>query len=230
VFLPRGHGDRPFDLEPGLGEAITRIYDDAKVSIWAELPPGFVAGVPGAVPVATRSENREDYILHPESGERLSDAGLATIRRLRREHNGRFDVQIVISDGLNALAITEEGHLTPFLDRLRAQLERDGFRAAPEHIVVTSGRVRAGYRIGETLFGGLDGPRAVLHLIGERPGTGHRTFSVYLTSADGAVWGREDAVDHNITKVVSGIATTALAPAQGVDETMSLLKGLRGIL
>ncbi|MEW4570929.1 ethanolamine ammonia-lyase subunit EutB [Tautonia sp. JC769] len=230
VFLPRGHGDRPFDLEPGLGEAIARIYDDAKESIWAELPPAFVAGVPSAVPVATRSAHREDYILHPESGERLSDAGLETIRRLRQEHDGRFDVQIVISDGLNALAITEEGHLAPFLDRLRAQLTRDGFRAAPEHIVVTSGRVRAGYRIGETLFGGLDGPRAVLHLIGERPGTGHRTFSVYLTSADGAVWGREDAVDHNITKVVSGIATTALAPARGVDETMSLLKGLRGIL
>jgi ethanolamine ammonia-lyase large subunit len=226
VFLPRGHGQRPFDLEPGLGEAITRIYDDAKESIWAELPSAFVAAVPGVMPVATRSEDRENYILHPESGERLSAAGLGSIRRLRREQAGQFDVQIVISDGLNALAITEPDHLAPFLDRLRAQLHRDGYRAAPQHIVVTSGRVRAGYRIGETLFGGLSGRRAVLHLIGERPGTGHRTFSVYITSADGAVWGQEDAVDHNITKVVSGIATTALAPARGVDETVSLLKGL----
>jgi ethanolamine ammonia-lyase large subunit len=226
VFLPRGHGQRPFDLEPGLGDAITRIYDDAKSSIWAELPSAFVAAVPGAVPVATRSADREDYILHPASGERLSAAGLESMRRLRREQAGRFDVQIVISDGLNAMAITEPGHLTPFLDRLRADLERDGYRVAPQHIVVTAGRVRAGYRIGETLFGKLSGPRAVLHLIGERPGTGHRTFSVYITSADGAVWRREDAVDHNITKVVSGIATTALAPARAVDETLSLLRGL----
>ncbi|RUL81990.1 ethanolamine ammonia-lyase subunit EutB [Tautonia sociabilis] len=224
VFLPRGHGKRPWDLEPGLEEAIDRIYADAKQSIWAELSPAFIARVPHRLPLSTRSADREDYILHPESGERLSPQAEDALRLLRARHAGRYDAQIVISDGLNALAIGDEDQLFPFLDRLRAQLSRLGYSPSPEHLVVTSGRVRAGYRIGEALFGGLPGRRALLHVIGERPGTGHRTFSVYLTAPTGELWGRPGAVDHNITKVVSGIATTALPPVRGADDTIALLE------
>ena len=63
-------------------------------------------------------------------------------------------------------------------------LSAAGFHPAPEHVVVTHGRVRAGYRIGETLFGGPDAPApaTVVHVIGERPGNGHHTFSVYVTT------------------------------------------------
>jgi ethanolamine ammonia-lyase large subunit len=226
VFLPRGHGKRSWDLEPGLDSAVRRIYADAKRSLWAELPPPFVAAVPGAVHVTTRSADRTDYILHPVSGERLSGRSLAAVRALRARHAGVYDVQVVISDGLNALAITDEGHLAPFLARLRQRLAEDGYRPAPEHLVVTSGRVRAGYRIGGVLFGGLDGPRGILHVIGERPGTGHHTFSVYITAPPGEVWGRDGAVDHHITKVVSCIATTALPPVRGADQTVNLLNAL----
>ncbi|QDV33997.1 ethanolamine ammonia-lyase subunit EutB [Tautonia plasticadhaerens] len=226
VFLARGRGDRPWDPEPGLGEAVRRIYDDAKRSIWAELPPGFVEQVPGVVRVETRSADRSDYIVHPESGERLSARGAEAIRGLRGRHRGRFDVQVVVSDGLNALAITDEGHLGPFLDRLRERLDAEGYRPAPETIVVTSGRVRAGYRIGEALFGGLEGPRAILHVIGERPGTGHHTFSVYITSPPGPTWAEEGRVDHDITRVASGIAATAMTPVRGADEAVDLLNTL----
>ncbi|MEQ9408249.1 MAG: ethanolamine ammonia-lyase light chain EutC [Fuerstiella sp.] len=90
--------------------------------------------------------------------------------------------------------------------------------------MVTSGRVRAGYRIGETLFGGLPGHRAVLHVIGERPGTGHRTFSTYMTAPKGTIWGQPGQVDHNITRVVSGVASTALAPVAGADQVLRILK------
>ncbi|MCH8084512.1 MAG: ethanolamine ammonia-lyase light chain EutC, partial [Myxococcales bacterium] len=86
-----------------------------------------------------------------------------------------------------------------------------------------SGRVRAGYRVGEILFAHLDGPRAILHAIGERPGTGHRTFSTYITAPTGDVWGKDGTVDHNITKVVSGIATTALLPIAAAEEVVRLL-------
>ena len=89
--------------------------------------------------------------------------------------------------------------------------------------MVRSGRVRAGYRIGEALFAGLAGTRAILHVIGERPGTGHRTFSTYLTAAAGDVWTQPGTVDHNITKVVSGIANTALKPPKGADDVARLL-------
>jgi len=139
-----------------------------------------------------------------------------------------MNVQIVISDGLNALAIMEDGHLTPFLERLRSGLEDRGLIVSPEPLVMKSGRVRAGYQIGEILFAGLDGPRAILHAIGERPGTGHRTFSAYITAPAGEVWGKHGAVDHNITKVVSGISSTALLPADAADEVVRLLGTIIG--
>jgi ethanolamine ammonia-lyase large subunit len=224
VLVTQGHGKRPWDLTPELESTVRHTYADAKKCIWAELPPSFVERIPDALNVRTNSADRRDYILHPVSGERLSASSIERIRNLRFQHAGRYDVQIVVSDGLNALAITDEGHLGPFLKHLREHLARDGYSPSPENVIVTSGRVRAGYRIGETLFGGLTGRRVILHVIGERPGAGHHAFSVYLTSAPGSAWGRPDEVDHNITKVVSGIATTALPPATGAEETVKLLK------
>lgn len=227
VFMTQGHGTRPWDLVPQLNQDIRRIYADAKESIWAELPAAFIEQVPHGVLLETQSIHREDYILHPESGERLTATALEAIGKLRRRHAGRYDVQIVVSDGLNALSITDEGHLQPFLNRLRGQLADKGHQVAPENLIVRSGRVRAGYRIGEALFRDLPGGRAILHIIGERPGTGHHTFSIYITAPTGSTWGTPGAIDHNITKVVSGVATTALPPARGADETARILAQLK---
>jgi len=224
LFVAEGHGEEIWDLEPGLKQDIRRIYDDAKLSIWAELTPESIRSVPNVVPFATRSADRTDYILHPTSGEQLPDTVEAEILQLHEEHEGRFDVQVVISDGLNALAIMEDGHLDTFLPRLQTELRKAGFKPSPKPVLFTSGRVRAGYRTGELLFGGLKGPRAILHVIGERPGTGHRTFSTYITSPNGEVWGTEGAADHNITRVVSGIAATALKPVDAADEVVRLLQ------
>lgn len=224
VFLAEGHGKHPGDLTPSLNREIHQIYDDAKESIWAELTPAFVASVPDHILLKTQSIDREDYILHPTSGEVLSAESAETVRKLRAQYDGQFDVQIVVSDGLNALSIMDEGHLDTFLKTVRSQLAAAGYRPAKENLVVISGRVRAGYRIGEQLFENLPGHRAILHIIGERPGTGHHTFSVYMTAPAGNVWSQAGKVDHNITKVVSGIATTALAPAKGAEETVRLLQ------
>jgi ethanolamine ammonia-lyase large subunit len=224
VFLAEGYGKHPGKLEPSLRKQIDRIYEDAKVSIWAELTPAFVANVPDHLLLKTQSVDREDYILHPTSGEVLSEDSVQTVRKLRAQHEGKHDVQIVISDGLNAFSIMDQGHLDVFLKTLRTQLAAAGYHPAKENLVVNSGRVRAGYRIGELLFADVAANRAILHIIGERPGTGHHTFSVYMTAPAGNVWGQPGKVDHNITKVVSGIATTALVPEKGAEETVRLLQ------
>jgi ethanolamine ammonia-lyase large subunit len=216
---------RPSELEAKTNEDIRRIYSDSKESLWTELKPDFVKLVPQAVSLTTQSANRTDYILHPESGEKLADASVRILEQLRQKQAGKFDVQIVVSDGLNALAITDTGHIEPFLARVREQLKKHGYEAAPETIVMTSGRVRAGYRIGEKLFHNLKGKRTLMHLIGERPGTGHHTFSVYLTATDGSTWSTLGKIDHNLTKVVSGIATTALLPMTAADGTVRILVG-----
>lgn len=227
VFIAQGHGARPWELEPALERDIRRIYADAKAGLWTELSPDFIASVPGLVRLASKSKDRSEYILHPETGERLDEASLAALRALRERHGGQYDVQLMVSDGLNALAIMDEGHLLPYLEALRAQLTAEGYRVAPEHLVLTSGRVRAGYLAGETLFGGVGQPterRALIHVIGERPGTGHHTFSAYITAPAAQVWGTPGAVDHNITRVVSGVALTAYAPTLAAPETVRILK------
>ncbi len=224
VFLAVGHGERPHDPEPSLRKRIRQIYADARECIWQEIPEEFAGRVSGARRLRSRSADRRDYILHPMSGEHLSDESLAIVQRLRATQADDTDVQIVISDGLNARAVTAVGHLDVLLSRLRSELNRSGFRTSPTPLLVQSGRVRIGYRIGEQLFGGLAGRRAVMHIIGERPGSGHHTLSIYITVADGCVWRVPDRVDHNITKVVSGIASTALLPETAAAEAVRILR------
>lgn len=212
VFLAEGFGATPGTLAPATDGEIRRIVADAKQALWATLDDAFIATIPGHVAIATRSESREDYILHPVSGESLAPSSEARIGALADAHRALYDAQLVVSDGLNALAIREPGQLVPFLNALRGQLADAGWRVAPEVPVISAGRVRAGYRVGEQLFAGRSGPCALLHVVGERPGTGHHTFSVYLTAVDAADWARPGTVDHHVTRVVSGIAHTALRP------------------
>ncbi|HVR29127.1 MAG TPA: ethanolamine ammonia-lyase subunit EutB [Thermoanaerobaculia bacterium] len=233
VEIAEGHGEHLWDLEPQLESRIRYLYDDSKTCIWAELPTGFASALPGAVTVRTLSADRTDYILHPPTGERLAPPGVRAIERLRDSRletgssRGGDDVQIVVSDGLNALALTDPGHLEPYLERVRRELAAAGLALAPEPIVVVGGRVRAGYRIGEILYGRLperDARRAILHIIGERPGSGHHAYSVYITAAQIAVWADAGRADHNITRVVSGIADTALDPERAAVETVRILR------
>lgn len=229
VFIAEGHGRQRWAVEPGLDRRIRYLYADAKRSLWAELPEDFIAAIPSAVVVGTRSGDRTDYILHPPGGEVLSPASVAEIERLRQAHAGAYDVQIVISDGLDALALTDEGHLEPYLTRVRAELGKAGYAVAPEHIVVQRGRVRAGYRVGEILYGSLGDrtrARAILHIIGERPGSGHHAFSVYITAPAVSAWASTGTVDHDITRVVSGIADTALEPERAAVDTVTILQTL----
>ncbi|QSQ27168.1 ethanolamine ammonia-lyase subunit EutB [Pyxidicoccus parkwayensis] len=229
VPIAVGHGANAWDLEPSLDAEMRRVYADSKTSLWTELSEAFIVTVPDAVRLLTKSKDRTEYILHPETGEQLDSASLDAIRSLRVRHAGKYDVQLMVSDGLNALSIMDAGQLRPYLDALRDLLTQAGYAPSPEHLLLTSGRVRAGYRVGEALFGGLADSRqhrAIIHIIGERPGTGHHTFSAYITAPTVEVWSQAGRVDHNITRVVSGIALTALTPSLAAPETVRLLQQL----
>ncbi len=229
VFLASGHGEEIFDLEPELAQRVRYLYEDSKTCIFASLPDDFAGRFESTVQVRSQSKDRDDYILHPPSGELLDASSVAEIASLRTSRDASHDVQIVVSDGLSALALTDEDHLDPYLEALRGHLEEGGFRAAPEIILVSQGRVRAGYRIGEQLYGGRDtaaATPAVLHVIGERPGSGHHAFSTYITACPVALWSRAGEVDHNVTRVVSGIADTALDPAIAARQTVEILRDL----
>jgi ethanolamine ammonia-lyase large subunit len=119
----------------------------------------------------------------------------------------------VLSDGLNADALNE--NLRAVLPRLRRELTEAGLHVGEVDVVVVHGRVRAGYHAGELL--GVD---AVVHLIGERPGTGLNTLSAYVT------YGRDEqgrlrwtpALDHACTTAVCGINERGKHPRVAVEE------------
>jgi ethanolamine ammonia-lyase large subunit len=228
VDLAIGYGKNIWDLEPKLDKRIRALYEDAKVSLWTEMTPDFVATIPNAVAVQTKSADREDYVAHPSTGEEFSEAAVATLEKLRTNWGSKVpDVQIVISDGLNAKAIMDENHLMPYLKEVEKQLAQAGMTVAKEKIVVTSGRVRAGYRAGDILFKGTgQKPKIILHIIGERPGTMHHAYSVYISKASPTTWAKAGAVDHDVTKVISGIADTGVLPDRAAKQTVELLKSM----
>ena len=126
-----------------------------------------------------------------------------------------------------AKAIMDEGHLEPFLNALRRELKEAGLTVDEKHIVVKEGRVRAGYAIGDILFSKADSnkPKAVLHIIGERPGSGHHNYSVYIAAPKADVWAQKK-VDHDIVRVVSGISDTGTSPVKGANLTVKILKDM----
>jgi ethanolamine ammonia-lyase large subunit len=229
VPIAQGHGQNYWDPPAALHERIRYLYQDAKESLWTELESDDIKAIPRALSLGTLAKDRKDYVYHPESGERLHPSSIAKLQDLRASWADDVpDVQVVISDGLNVRSLTDDGHLMPFLNALEELLKARDLNLSNRNLVVTNGRVRAGYMIGEILYGtqdifsdteATDKPKGIVHIIGERPGTGHHNFSVYLTTQPSQVWGVVGKVDHDVTRVVSGISDTAFHPTEAARET-----------
>lgn len=230
VPIAEGYGNNIWDLEPELDKKIHLLYEDSKKCIWKETPELLLTTIPDAVGIHTNSADRKDYIYHPPTGEELNEEAAKKLARLRKSWGNNVpDVQIIVSDGLNVSALTDEGHLKPYLGYLKTELKEAGLNISETTVVIQYGRVRAGYRCGEYLFGrgeGNDQIKAIIHIIGERPGSGHHNFSAYLSAPPVSTWKEKGKLDHNISKVVSGISDTALKPEIAAKETVRILTNM----
>jgi len=231
VPIAVGTGEEYWMPPVELDQEIRRLYADAKYCLWQELDDALVLTIPNHVLFKTESDDRIDYVYHPNSGERLSTAAVDGLRKLRNSWGDSIpEVQLVISDGLNVRSLFDQGHLMPFLQALRQRLDQGGFRSGETNIVFRNGRVRAGYRTGELLFGNTNNGSSkhiLIHIIGERPGSEHRNFSAYITCATASQWAKTGTIDHDITRVVSGISDTAFAPSLAAEEVVQLCNRLK---
>jgi ethanolamine ammonia-lyase large subunit len=212
------NGCRPdFAPPPHIEQRLDATYAHARAALYATIDRGVVRDAcPHAIEVRTIAADRDDYLNHPATGERISEDDART---LRGQVGGTASaVQIVVSDGLNANAANENlKALLPGLRRALASLP-GGSRA--QDVVVRNGRVRAGYHIGGLVHADL-----VVHVIGERPGTGLDTLSAYLT------YGRDHSgrlrwdpgLDHSCTNAVCGIHPKGKAPATAIAEIAGLV-------
>ena len=206
--------DRGLDLAIDAADAdarLERIYAHARRALYAPLDEGVVRDAsPRHVRVRTAAASRDEYLAHPPLGERLREDAARTIATL---YPRPPQVQVVVSDGLNADAINEQ--LRALLPALRRLLGDAGCHVGETDVVVQNGRVRAGYEVG-----GLTGAVVVVHVVGERPGTGLNTASAYVTygrdEAGQPRWSRE--LDHSATTAICGIHPKGKPPEAAAEE------------
>jgi ethanolamine ammonia-lyase large subunit len=210
-----GLRERGFDLGGSLEASESRleaIYQHARHALYATLDENVIRDVcPNHARVRTAATDREDYLAHPPAGEQISRDHIPILRTLFARRPPQM--QLVVSDGLNANAANEQ--LRPLLPVLRRLLADGGFDLATTDVIVQNGRVRAGYHVGE-----MAACDVVVHLLGERPGTGLNTLSAYLT------YGRDVAgrlrwtteLDHACTTAVCGIHGRGKPPEAAARE------------
>jgi ethanolamine ammonia-lyase large subunit len=228
VPIADGYGANYWDMNPDLEQEIRLLYADAKKCLWEETPSKFRNFLPHGIAITTLSKDRKDYIYHPQSGEQLSRDSIYALEILRSKWKKSIpDIQVIISDGLNVSSIIDDGHLSPYISELNSLL-KEKYTLSKNNLFIQHGRVRAGYRCGEELFGlpTSKQKKCILHIIGERPGTMHHNYSVYISVAAAADWNVEGKIDHDITRVISGISDTALHPKDAAQETLRILTDL----
>jgi ethanolamine ammonia-lyase small subunit len=123
--------------------------------------------------VDSAAADRDTYLRRPDLGRRLSPASRQRLAEIAR---GRPDLLILIADGLSSTGVAANAVevVTDFLPLARTS----GWSLAPV-VLASQGRVALGDDAGEVL-----GARAVLVLIGERPGlSSPDSLGAYLTFA-----------------------------------------------
>lgn len=142
------------------------------------------AGLPGLELLEVRSAapDRTTYLQRPDLGRRLAEGASLP--------SGTHDLALVLADGLSPRAVHEHGPrtVTAVLDRL------PGWSVAPV-VLAHQARVALGDEIGAAL-----GARAVVVLVGERPGLSSAdSLGLYLTWAPRP--GRADSERNCISNV-----------------------------
>ncbi len=178
VYVPRPTGSafaaaaaRHTTALVGIGHVGTRYATDVVLQFQAELavahqavaavlPDGF-AEAHGFVPLASRATSHREFLLRPDLGRRLDDASLT---RLRREATRGVDVQLILADGLSAVACQGSG---PALHAaVRAACLARGLTVGTP-VCARFARVWLEDEIGQEV-----GAKVAVILLGERPGLG----------------------------------------------------------
>ncbi|MFC4355506.1 ethanolamine ammonia-lyase subunit EutC [Chryseomicrobium palamuruense] len=127
-------------------------------AVYGEVPDELIERL-GFFQVTTRVKDKEEYILRPDLGRRLSDDSK---EKVKRECKKNPTVQIISSNGLSAKAV-EENLEDVYLSLQQALKQLNLDVGTPFYI--DKGRVALMDEIGELLQ-----PDVVIYLIGERPG------------------------------------------------------------
>ncbi len=182
----------------------------AKDAVYAQLPSGLAEEL-DCIEIVSACEDREQYLLHPNLGRRLSEASRA---RLASEATTGADVQLILADGLAAPALVLNGK--PLLGALASALRAHGISFG-KPLLAHMARVGLQDDVGVLL-----GSRATLICLGERPGLGTGdSLSLYL-----AIGPKLDQ-DNAEKNCISNVRPQGMSPGRAAELAVELLsKGL----
>jgi ethanolamine ammonia-lyase small subunit len=155
----------------GIGHVGTRYATDvvlqfqaelavAHAAVGAELPADWPAAH-GFLPLVSRVSGHREFLLRPDLGRRLSDASLA---ELRANATQGPDVQIIVADGLSAVACMASGK--PLYDAVARACQARGLSVGTP-VAARFARVWLEDEIGSEARA-----KVAMILLGERPGLG----------------------------------------------------------
>jgi ethanolamine ammonia-lyase small subunit len=172
-------------------DAVTTALD------WTPVEAGLKALGLESKRIESAAPDRDTYLRRPDLGRRLSPASrqeLATI-----SGGTPADLLIIVGDGLSSTGVTLNA--VPTIAALMPFIRKHGWGLAPV-LLATQSRVALGDDAGEFL-----GARAVLMLIGERPGlTSPDSLGAYLTWEPRV--GRKDGERNCISNIRAGGLST----------------------
>ncbi len=155
----------------GIGHVGTRYATDVVLQFQAELAvahaavgallPDDWAATNGFVPLASRVTDHREFLLRPDLGRRLSDASL---EELRARCTRSPDVQIIVADGLSAVACIGSGK--PLYDAVARACQARGLSVGTP-VAARFARVWLEDEIGSEVRA-----KVAMILLGERPGLG----------------------------------------------------------
>lgn len=155
----------------GIGHVGTRYATDVVLQFQAELAvahaavgtelPDDWAEQHGFLPVRSRVQSHREFLLRPDLGRRLDDDSLAVVRSRCTKN---VDVQIIVADGLSAVACMQTGKALH--DAVVRACERRGLRVGTP-VCARFARVWLEDEIGQEV-----GAKVSMILLGERPGLG----------------------------------------------------------
>lgn len=175
-----------FDLDHARARDAVHLPFDTAVMVRGLVDRGLAC-----LSVHSSAVDRTEYLQRPDRGRRLNPDS----RQRLTAAAGRFDVAIVVADGLSTRGVHENALW--FLDVWLPYVRDKTWSLAPV-VVAGQARVALGDEIGELL-----GARLVAVLIGERPGLSSAdSMGIYLTY--GPRIGRTDAERNCISNVRKG--------------------------
>ncbi len=179
----------------------------AKDAVYSEAEDALIEKL-GCLPLRTRCKDREDFLLYPARGRRLSDESLV---RLNAEGTRGAQVQVILADGLSAWAAARNG--PELLPLLQSELQGAGFTVG-RPLFVRFARVGVQDEIGVAL-----GSRATAICLGERPGLGTGdSLSIYLA------YGPEQGQDNAKKNCISNVRALGIRPPEAAREAVEILR------